>query len=783
MVVNGSYKRFYGSLNWELRFIFPESLRTVRVDFVDKNSGLERSFEVSSLEDLIRLLRDYAKEIGISVFDRRLVSWVEDYFADYGVSIDTGSLLPVIKDFSQTFDFRRHEIRKHKHGPPQPEPNAGEETHQKDSTVEDQPTPSPETIQTVEPHTTELAQLSLEPVVVKRELEGSLADLIAELLDEITPPDIPLAEQKTSYQMRGRLQSQSNQNQFKPSEESGKSKLDYELSFDSPVQDLSLEDIIPNTFSPNSVTALVEVSGKPVRNLSPIKLSQEGKTTVVRWQVDQVRPHEKVVMSYQLGRRSTRVSFYQQDNLVEEKTSYHTISATEDAQFTINALSLNMSFTPANLMVFDFLPGDVKVLSIRHNQEMRPVIFERGYYFQQLYKWEHGAVEYGQRLVTDYFVSFRPVLWVGSGEVAKDRSTITLGRIIEPLFPENRYVLTYTFAARQLDQVGSVTVVQPIPPDFAIHESRPTKGVSWTLSMDSSGQNSLLATIKPKFLPEKSISAVVSGLEQSLDPEQPLEITIDTQKPIQLRSTFVGISDETTELPRSHLYLTQGGHYSLVEFSLADSITPTEGSSPMTGETVLDTTSTGKEVKIVCVSADDTPVGEDMVRSMWQRMFDQLGARWTPMIQLVAVDEDEFEEISSFGQWLDESGLSGHLFLLVDLKKLGGARSKITQLEFEGRHIAIPIYDLDEEFFTEESLAIAVMRDFATFLRSKVEGTAEVVHNGPCILDSPDESSFSDLSMMEAIRAVKKARYQNRKLQLCSNCSHQLLNGLQRLFS
>lgn len=82
----GEYATFWGSLKWKIKIdVIQELEETTKmsrfeISFLNNQTDLENTFEVNSLCEFSKLMINVADGFGISIFDRRLASWVEEYF-------------------------------------------------------------------------------------------------------------------------------------------------------------------------------------------------------------------------------------------------------------------------------------------------------------------------------------------------------------------------------------------------------------------------------------------------------------------------------------------------------------------------------------------------------------------------------------------------------------------------------------------------------------------------------------------------------------------------------
>lgn len=82
---NGNYLAFWGSLKWQIKIdVYNNNEESedkkFDISFFNTETDLENTFEVASICEFSKLMINVADGFGISIFDRRLANWVEDYF-------------------------------------------------------------------------------------------------------------------------------------------------------------------------------------------------------------------------------------------------------------------------------------------------------------------------------------------------------------------------------------------------------------------------------------------------------------------------------------------------------------------------------------------------------------------------------------------------------------------------------------------------------------------------------------------------------------------------------
>lgn len=107
MKVNGNYKRFWGSNEWDIKVDFeyekakPIIFTKLTVEFKNSKTALCNTFEVEDLRSCVSLMKKFAVSNGISVFDQRIANWLAEYITDYSVEVDSKEILEYFKSESE----------------------------------------------------------------------------------------------------------------------------------------------------------------------------------------------------------------------------------------------------------------------------------------------------------------------------------------------------------------------------------------------------------------------------------------------------------------------------------------------------------------------------------------------------------------------------------------------------------------------------------------------------------------------------------------------------------
>ncbi len=327
-MIIGPYLKFWGSLSYKIRISFLEDLSYFEVVFRHVITESENIFEVHSLCQCAQLIFKVAQGLDISIYDRRLATWLEEYFkaTDTILSIENTEILECLK--STPTDKIKTVVKKFAIAE-----KAFIETIEIDLEnlkidVEDLFAASPP------------FQYS-QVIPVEKDTEDWLPTAVALDFDASTTIDYTL-DDKDHYH---------SENKFLIAElETGLLRHNTTFVNDKyeTISNVAVKETTPKIFRPiNSLGKVIDSSGKIVSIFQPSEVRIQGEKVDQVWKVESLPAKSKIVLDYSFLHTALIVLSKEiktengQESKVEKTISCHALLPLSEDKFTISCPALS----------------------------------------------------------------------------------------------------------------------------------------------------------------------------------------------------------------------------------------------------------------------------------------------------------------------------------------------------------------------------------------------------------------------------------------------------------
>lgn len=336
MQVQGKYKRFWGSDQWSIRIDFSyEIAKTIKFDSLsvefknDKNS-LFNSFEVSDLCSCVSLMMKFGEGFGIAIFDRRLVSWMEEYFEDHGLKIPVRSIRNCLKkELDEKIDVK---VKK---------------------------------LTIVDKTFTDILKYNPQDLII------DFAEYFKDELWEIGEKDQINFPLDSSYTFNLDNQRTTNKNTISITNNYN-GKLDVFVSLQNDKQDtltnVTIEEIIAPEFKPLKVKASLVAPDKTILGIfQPLVIKQEEGGLKITWKIDELKINHRIEIEYVLVQRIPVILKLNADQGEQKYHRYFDITSDEINKFKLEipALIESQNFTQSKVeSIIALMPIELEAQSI-----------------------------------------------------------------------------------------------------------------------------------------------------------------------------------------------------------------------------------------------------------------------------------------------------------------------------------------------------------------------------------------------------------------------------------
>lgn len=318
--VQGKYKRFWGSDQWSVKIDFSYELaKTIRfeyllVEFKNDKNGLFNSFEVTDLCSCVNLMMKFAEGFGITVFDQRLVNFMEEYFNEHGVKVEAKAIRRCLKkkELDEKIDVK-------------------------------------------------VKKLTIVDKTFTDILEYNPKDLIVDFTDFYKDESWIIGEKEQlffpivsnySYQLAKKKKEENNQITI---ENNYNGQLDIFMSLVNDKEDklsnITISQVILPEFKPISVNAsLIAPDGTVLGVFQPLEIQQGEQGLKIVWKVNELKINHKVEIEFVLLQRIPFKLKLQTNEGLKNYIRYFDISSSEKNQFSIDLPALMESqFTKTSI--------------------------------------------------------------------------------------------------------------------------------------------------------------------------------------------------------------------------------------------------------------------------------------------------------------------------------------------------------------------------------------------------------------------------------------------------